>query len=112
MADSLNETAIDPSFDDEALRAEFHSQTARINWCELQTHYARGLVVEVDAALDLVEVAVQLTRDNKEQFESWIAGGQVVRVQDTRAKELLTQNAELWSVVAPPWVLVQLISRP
>lgn len=107
MKDTLQEPEIDPALDDEALRGEFHAQTARIGWAELQTHYARGLVVEA-AGVDLVEVALQLTRDNTAQFESWIADGAVTRVDDARALEFFEKEAMVWAVVAAPWVLVQL----
>ena len=36
---------------------EYHSQTARIRWRDLQTWYARGSVIAVAARLNLVEVA-------------------------------------------------------
>ena len=100
------------ALDNEALRNEFCGQTARLNWVELQTYYARGLVVEVGPALDVIDVAVQLTRDNVGQFEQWIASGQVVRVTDHTAQRWYDDKVELWTLVAPPWVLVQLTSQP
>ncbi len=92
---------------DAALRAEFHSQTARIPWHDLQPHYARGAVVMVQENMDLVEVAIQLRRDNKGQFEAWIAGGQVAGVTDEQASAWYDSNPEVWAVVVAPWVLVQ-----
>ena len=38
-------------------RQELHLETARINWQELETHFARGVVIRVDSDLDLIEVA-------------------------------------------------------
>ena len=32
---------------EEQLRAEFHTQTAKISWQDLQPHYARGAIVMV-----------------------------------------------------------------
>ncbi len=93
----------------ERLRAEFHSQTAKISWLDLQTQFAKGLVVEVVVGLDLVEVAMQLTLDNAQQFQDWLDEGRVIRVADPRAQELFESDAMLWAVVAPPWVLVQVI---
>ena len=61
----------------EELRREFHQQTATICWHDLQPHYARGAVVIVAAGQDLVEVALQLRRDNKSQFEQWLTAGTV-----------------------------------
>ena len=92
---------------DAALRAEFHSQTARIAWHDLQPHYARGAVVLVQEGMDLVEVAIQLRRDNKAQFEAWIASGEVAGVTDEVAKAWYDSNPEVWAVVVAPWVLVQ-----
>jgi len=52
------------------LRKEYHSQTARINWHDLQTYYAHGNAISVGSDLNLVEVAVQLGLDNTDQFSS------------------------------------------
>ncbi len=90
------------------LRREFHRQTARIRWHELQTAYARGSLVQVAPGLDLVEVAVQLGLDNTAQFSRWIEAGEVVAVSDEQAQRWFDDNPAVWAVVAPPWVLVQL----
>jgi hypothetical protein len=89
------------------LRREFMGQTARIRWHELQTYYARGSVVAVDAGLDLVEVAVQLGMDRADRFRAWIDAGQVAPVSDSQALAWYEADAVLWAVVAAPWVLVQ-----
>ena len=89
------------------LRQEYLSQTARINWHDLQTYYAHGSVVAVNAELDLVEVAVQLGLDNAEQFQDWIAEHKITPVHDEQALAWYEVNQELWAVVAPPWVLAQ-----
>ena len=92
---------------DERLRREYHGQTARIRWHELQTYYAAGNVVQVGSEQDLIEVAVQLGLDNTAQFEQWIAAGEVAPVTDEQALTWYDNNTELWAVVAAPWVLVQ-----
>lgn len=89
------------------LRQEYHSQTARIPWRELQTYYARGSVVSVTEGLDLVEVAVQLGLDNAARFEQWIAAGEIAAVSEAQALAWYEREASLWAVVAAPWVLVQ-----
>jgi len=89
------------------LRQEFLGQTARIHWLELEQHFAQGNVVRVGATLDLVEVAVQLGLDNTDQFQAWIAGGDIAPVSDTEASAWHAANTELWAVVAAPWILVQ-----
>ena len=89
------------------LRGEYHNQTARIYWQDLQTWYARGSVICVDSAMNLVEAAVQLGLDNTALFEQWIGEGSVAPVTDEQALAWHEVNQELWAVVAPPWVLVQ-----
>jgi len=92
---------------EDRLRNEFHGQTARIPWRDLQTYYAHGSVVSVAAGLNLVEVAVQLGLDNTSRFQAWIEAGDVAPVSDQQALAWYENNAELWAVVAAPWVLVQ-----
>ncbi len=89
------------------LRHEYHLQTARIRWHELQTYYAHGSVIAVSPQLDLVDVAVQLGMDNTGRFERWIAAGEVAAVSDEQALAWYEADACLWAVVAAPWVLVQ-----
>ena len=110
MADSGDVSEdLDPESTDREtlLRNEYHSQTARIHWHDLQTWYARGSVIRVDSAQSLVEVAVQLGLDNTARFEQWISEGSVAPVNDEQALAWHAINQELWAVVAPPWVLVQ-----
>ncbi|MEH6582710.1 MAG: DUF2288 domain-containing protein [Halioglobus sp.] len=102
MADSERETL---------LRDEYHQQTARINWHDLQTYYAGGSVIAIADALDLVNVAVQLGMDNTGQFQQWIDEGLVASVTEAQALVWYESNEALWAVVAAPWVLVQ-ANRP
>ena len=98
----------DEQVDREALlRGEYHGQTARIPWHDLQTHYARGNVVIVSATLDLVEVAVQLGMDNSQAFQGWIEDGDIASVSEDQALHWYDSDAVLWAVVAAPWVLIQ-----
>ena len=92
---------------EDLLRQEYHSQTSRIHWHELQTYYAHGSVVVVTPELDLVEVAVQLGLDNTDCFQRWIETAEGAAVSDQQALLWYETNVELWAVVAAPWVLVQ-----
>lgn len=89
------------------LRQEYHSQTARIAWHDLQTYYAGGSVILVGPGLDLVEVAVQLGLDNTASFQQWIDSGDVEAVTEEQALIWYEANTLLWATVAAPWVLVQ-----
>ena len=94
------------------LRREYHAQTARIAWTELASHFAAGSVIQVADHLDLVDVAVQLGLDNVDRFHAWTGEGAVAPLPDAVAGELARNNASVWAVVAPPWVLVQTGREP
>lgn len=89
------------------LKAKLNLETSRIHWHDLQTYFARGQVVRVAPELDLLEVATELTADNKTRFEHWMADSKVGEIPPALAQSWYDNNAELWAVVIAPWVLVQ-----
>jgi hypothetical protein len=93
--------------DNHLLRNKLNMETARVPWSELQRHFAAGSVVCIADSLDLVEVAFQMSQDNKAMLQPWIEQQRVARATDAQAAQWLAQNAELWAVVCSPWVLVQ-----
>ena len=88
-------------------KAELHLETARVYWQELETHFARGVVIRVDSDLDLVEVATCLANDDKPAVEQWINAGKVQHLEMHVAKDWSARAPELWAVVVAPWVVVQ-----
>lgn len=92
---------------DEISRARVNQETSCIPWKELLRFFAAGTVIAVDAGLDLVEVACQISRDNKTQIETWMSQGKVGQVSDDQAREWLEADAMLWATVLKPWILVQ-----
>ncbi len=82
-------------------------QTAMVLWSELERHFARGVLLQVDAALDLVEVAVSIAEDNVQQVSAWKHSGKLKALSDTIAGQWSAGQPVLWAVVAAPWVLVQ-----
>ncbi|WP_394781574.1 DUF2288 domain-containing protein [Undibacterium sp.] len=92
---------------DESLKAKLVQETAQFPWKELLRHFATGSVIVVSAELDLIEVAFQMSKDNKDQVARWLTSGEVARVSDLQAKAWLDDNVNLWTVVVRPWILVQ-----
>lgn len=86
---------------------DLHTETAHITWSELEIHFARGVVIKVDASLDLVEVAATFANDDKLIVERWFTAGQVERLPTDTARDWNSREPELWAVVVAPWVLVQ-----
>jgi len=89
------------------LRARLNMETALIAWKDLLRFFAAGTVVAVSDELDLVEVAIQISNDNKALIEQWMLEKRVDKVSDAQAKGWLETDATLWAVVVRPWILVQ-----
>lgn len=93
---------------DEISRAKVNLETARIAWKELLRFFAAGLVIAVSPDMDLIEVALQMSQDNKPLIEQWLSEGKIAKASDDLAREWLEADAMLWTVVVKPWILVQL----
>lgn len=89
------------------LYAKLLGETAPITWQELQPFFARGALLWVDGALDLIEVALAVAEDDQVKVAGWLQAGQVAKVEEARAEDLLTRDPALWAVVVAPWVLIQ-----
>lgn len=93
--------------EEKLLRGQINLETAQIAWRELQRYFASGATIFVSPALDLVEVAYQIAKDNAEQVSAWMADGQIARVTDEQAMGWYEADAIVWAVVARPYVLIQ-----
>jgi hypothetical protein len=91
----------------EIYRAKVNLETSLIAWKELQRFFASGAAIYVSDTLDLVEVAFQISEDNKAQVAEWMAAGLVARVTDQQALAWYEAGADVWAVVVSPYVLVQ-----
>jgi hypothetical protein len=92
---------------DTELRHKINRETARLPWAELTRHFAQGTVVYVSEELDLVDVAVRISHDDKASISRWMADGKVAKVTDEQAQAWTASGAELWTSVVSPFVLVQ-----
>ena len=79
------------------LYAKLLGETAVISWAELQPFFARGALLQVDAALDLVEVAEALAGDDREKVAAYVdkareqgakilTGGRAATSEDTNGQ--------------------------
>ncbi len=89
------------------LRDKVNRETARLPWTELLKHFAQGNVVWVANSLDLVDVAVRVSHDDKANISQWMNAGLLAKVSDQQAQEWLDANAQLWACVVSPFILVQ-----
>lgn len=92
---------------DADLETLFNAQTGRVAWGELERAFARGVLIRVDAGLDLVRVACGFARDEASVLQDWMATGKVATVRVEEAQAWSATDAHFWAVVAAPFVLVQ-----
>lgn len=91
----------------EIFRAKVNLETSRIAWKELQRFFASGAALHVSSELDLVEVAFQISEDNKVLVQQWVTEGKVGAVSDAQALAWFEADADVWAVVVSPYVLIQ-----
>jgi hypothetical protein len=92
---------------DTELHDKINAETARLPWSELIRHFAQGTVVYVSEDLDLIDVAVRISHDDKDNIARWMADGKVAKVTDAQAQAWAESNASLWTSVVHPFILVQ-----
>lgn len=98
---------INPELSDEELLLKLNSETAQLPWKELESHFARGVVVRVDSELDLVHVAMSFSHDDRNRVEALMSDGKVARATDDEARHWSEQQPIFWAIVVAPWVLIQ-----
>ncbi len=96
---------------DEELRAHLHGETSKLPWTELETHFARGALFKVAKGTDILDVAIVMSRDDKESLKKWLDNKTVIGVEVDDAKKWHETSASLWSVVVAPFILVQEIEQ-
>ena len=97
--------------EEQELIARLNSETAKIAWHDLQTHYAAGNVLGVAAKADLIKVAIEFNRDNATQIQQWLADSSLFEISDQQATDWYESNQQLWALVIPPFVVVQQVAK-
>ncbi len=92
----------------EEFQLKLAAETARIGWSELERYFAKGVLWQVDAEQDLIEVAVEMAMNNEQQIKQWMNEGFIAELDIATAKDWQKNDPDLWAVVMAPWVLVQL----
>lgn len=96
---------------DEELRAHLHGETSKLPWSELETHFARGVLFKVEKGIDIIDVAIVMSRDDKDTLKEWIDTQKVIAVETDDAQRWHDASESLWSVVVAPFILVQEIEQ-
>ncbi len=93
------------------LEQRINLETARISWTELQRQFAQGVLIVAEGSLDLVQTAADFIDDRSDKIQRLMGQGRIRKAEMEDARRWELQDAELWAVVAAPWVLVQEIEQ-
>jgi len=86
---------------------KINGETAKIPWRELQTYFAAGNALAVNADEDMIQVAAAMAEDNSMQVKGLLEGGKLGPVSDEQASTWYEEDTVVWATVVRPWVLVQ-----
>lgn len=89
------------------LRAKLNLETAKLQWSELERHFARGDVIKVAIGTDLIEAALSVAENKTGVIQTWLAEGRIARAEMGDAEDWHVRQPMFWAVVVAPWVLVQ-----
>lgn len=88
-------------------KAKIAAETAMIPWKELEKFYAQGKTILVSETLNLVDVGYSISLDDATKIIAWMESGLLVKEFSNQANTWHNENADVWSVVVHPFVLVQ-----
>ncbi|WP_341959524.1 DUF2288 domain-containing protein [Pseudomonas sp. RC10] len=89
------------------LYAKLLGETASITWKELEPFFAKGALLWVEQSQDLIAVAEAFAENAELKVAAWLKSGEVSKLSESTALDLLTRDPALWAVVVAPWVLIQ-----
>ena len=92
---------------DTELHDKINRETARVKWDELERHFAQGNVIYVSESLDLIDVAMRISHDDKDNIARWMSEGKIAKVSDVQAQSWSAGEVLLWGTVVHPFILVQ-----
>jgi len=90
-------------------KAKIVAETAIIPWKELEKFYAQGKLILVSETLNLVDVGYSISLDDATKIIEWMEQGLLVKEFNNQAQAWHNEDADVWSVVIYPWVLVQAV---
>lgn len=94
--------------DEEELRAKLRAEIMPARWPDLLYQFARGGLLLAHG--DLLELALELARDDRSAVEARLASGQLRRASDDDARGFHANPDQRFQfVIVQPWVVAQAI---
>lgn len=102
---------------DHDVRDKLRGEVMSSYWEDLAPHQQRGALLLLTPALDLLDVAEAIAKDDKQSVTGWLASGALRRANE-RDRESYEKDAEeetqlrFQFVVVQPWVVAQALASP
>ena len=91
------------------LKTKLNLETGMISWKELEVFFAKGILLQLDKGVDLVETAKQMADDDSESIEPLVKQEKLKYPDIEWVKANCQPSTQLWCVVVAPYVICQLI---
>jgi len=92
------------------MKEQLVTETAKIEWKELERFYAQGKVLHVSDDSDLIAIAAAFAEDNVHKVKELQADAKFSAVSDAQAKQWYVDDALVWAVTVAPFILVQSVT--
>lgn len=93
---------------DPDLREKLRSEIMPARWPDLLYQFARGGLLLARSDADLLDLALELARDDRPAVEARLASGELSRCSDEDARRFHEHPGQRFQfVIVQPWVLAQ-----
>ena len=89
------------------LKAKLRQEIGTVVWPRLQPHAERGVLFEVVAELDLLEVGVAVAEDRTEQVKKWLTEGHLLRPGPEKITAWHQEGGVFTALIVKPFVFFQ-----
>ncbi len=91
----------------EEIFARLNSETATVQWQEIERFFAAGQLWRVVDDGDLVAVATSIAMDDKAEVQALLSDQQLIQADPEFVRSECQPATEFWCVVVAPFVLIQ-----
>lgn len=86
----------------------FKRDLAGVTWRELKIHLQRDAIITISTEIDLIEAAVAVAEDDKNQVEAWVDAGQLAKPTEKQL-EIWEQEEDksFQMLIVQPFILIQ-----
>lgn len=90
------------------IKKALESQIDTCNWKLIEPHANRGVVFVVDQAIDLIEVASAIIKDETDKVSQWIDSATIARPSELQVHNWeKIPDKQFQIIVAKPYVLIK-----